>query len=81
MPQTGWTMTCCRAFAVRGGGARSQPTKCGNESVHHQSSPRQDFAPIFDGDFSKVTEQSIRNPALHAEQEDSKADEDEDKDT
>lgn len=33
------------------------------------------------GDFSKVTEQSIRNPALHAEQEDSKADEDEDKDT
>jgi hypothetical protein len=33
------------------------------------------------GDFSKVTEQSIRNPALHADQEDSKAGEDEDKDT
>lgn len=32
------------------------------------------------GDFSKVTEQSIRNPTLHAEQEDPKAD-DEDKDT
>lgn len=32
------------------------------------------------GDFSVVTEQSIRNPTLHADEEKSKAD-DEDKDT